>query len=77
MCSATTEDWNELIKPRNALGGLYRNTIFVPDGTTREMTKEEYLGEPLVYKDKKKQKKFEKEIQDIFSPSCQLAFELE
>ncbi len=77
MCSATREDWDKLIKPRNALGGLFRNTIFIPDGTTREMTKEEFLGEPLVYKDTKDQKQFEKEIQKKFKPSCQLAFGLE
>ena len=76
MCSASRPDWENAIVPKNAMGGIFRNMILKPDGTSRPMTKEEYLGEPLVYKDSKKQKAFEKKLQKQFNSSCNLAFSL-
>ena len=50
--------------------------ILIPNGLTREMTDEEFLGEPLVYKDKKKQAAFEKKLITKFKSSgCHIGFQ--
>ena len=74
MCLASQEDFESIVLARNPIGGISRQFILTPSGSTRPMTKEEVIGEPIQYQESKKQEAFEKKLTKSMELNCSHAF---